>query len=219
MTRLTVYEVLLGPMPVRSPKSRTARRTRLSAGGSSLGLPGVAVAEDDDVAAGHVVVEPVDEDAVADVQRVLHRLRRHAERLDDEGLHEGDGDEGEENLGEHREAAATRRRRPVRLGGVGSHGVTLVGRRDAVSIWSGPARSAILAAWSPSSSACSSASVSPSRWWPSWRSPRAAPGATCSTERGEEVVGSIRERQFRSARAGSGAPEAGSLDEAVSLRG
>lgn len=44
-------------------------------------------------------------------------------------------------------------------------------------------------------------------------------GRDVLTERGEEVVGSLRERQFRSARSGSAAPEAGSLDEAVSLRG
>ena len=43
-------------------------------------------------------------------------------------------------------------------------------------------------------------------------------GRDVLTERGEEVVGSLRERQFPTGRAGSGAPEAGSLDEAVSLR-
>jgi hypothetical protein len=44
-------------------------------------------------------------------------------------------------------------------------------------------------------------------------------GRDVLTERGEEVVGSLRERQFRSGRAGSVAPESGSLDDAVSLRG
>jgi len=44
-------------------------------------------------------------------------------------------------------------------------------------------------------------------------------GRDVLTERGEEVVGSLRERQLRSGRAGSGAPEAGSLDDAVPLHG
>ena len=55
-------------------------------------LPGVAVAEDHDVTAGDVVVEPVDQDPVADVQGLLHRLRGHPERLDEEGLDERDRD-------------------------------------------------------------------------------------------------------------------------------
>jgi hypothetical protein len=44
-------------------------------------------------------------------------------------------------------------------------------------------------------------------------------GRDVLTERGEEVVGSLRERQFRAGRAGSVAPEAGLLDDAPSLRG
>ena len=44
-------------------------------------------------------------------------------------------------------------------------------------------------------------------------------GRDVLTERGEEVVGSLRERQFRSDRAGSVVPEAGSLEDTLSLRG
>ena len=76
------------------------------AGGGEPGvLPGGAVGEDDDVTTVHGGVGPVDDDPVADLERLLHRLGRHSERLDDEGLHEGDRDDGEEDLEPHGEPA------------------------------------------------------------------------------------------------------------------
>ena len=105
MTRLTVYAVFDGPMPVRSPTFFTAAERAGCPAAERGVLPRRAVGEDDDVAAVHGRVGAVDEDPVADPQRLLHRLRRHPERLDEERLDEGDGDDGEEDLEAHREPA------------------------------------------------------------------------------------------------------------------
>ena len=67
-------------------------------GGASGLLPRVSVPEDDDVAAGDGVVEAVDDDAIADLKRVLHRLRGHSEGLDQEGLDQSDSRDGENDL-------------------------------------------------------------------------------------------------------------------------
>ncbi len=86
--------------PAGGPHERVARHREPAL------LPRGAVPEDHDVPAVDGVVQPVDEDAVADVEGVLHRLGGDAERLDEEGLDERHGHERDEHLGEPRQAAS-----------------------------------------------------------------------------------------------------------------
>lgn len=71
------------------------------------------MAEDDDVAAIHRVVEPIDDDAIADLEGLLHRLRRHPEGLDEEGLDQGDSGQRQEDFDDERQPAAFARSRGV----------------------------------------------------------------------------------------------------------
>ena len=102
---------------------RVADRAEQAAAVDDLGAlePAARVAEDDDVAAVdlvRLVGELVDEHAVVDEQRVLHRPRRDVERLDEERLDEHrDHQRGDDDAGQlAQERLALRLGRRVRTG-------------------------------------------------------------------------------------------------------